>query len=466
MENFSTLLKLYMIQQARPLPDAEDSPKGTPVVPVPHSINLKATLQSAFRFEDETFPEDFANIDPTTITYINYNAVLEMVQNTITMAKSEVITIEPCGLKDALLVNQLALNYVQFHLNLVDTRLEHLQDYLDTQVSWMRYIKWTRPHHAFQRFQQFKEQQQQSRNLCAHLSRAYLELRYTIRQNALGIVKSHVSDSEGHYITNVETLEESRNALLTLLHEIEDQLERSQKSRKVIYYAADRLRIYNKLQRVNLVLKNLSFQLGKVNLDISLITPELMKQLHFSEKKRLRWHFSDKYVFHILCKRQNALKICLDHLDRLLLPESHKLNLYANQVTNLGFLLRYAPADTMPSLSKFAPSAGKTLPKLVPEAKVKKGQPADKVVRNSQRSSPERLSSKPSKVQERLPQEELTAQKEPSDSVLALNLDEIEEQTPSPPSDLPKQSIPEKSVSPRNSPASPQPQDRLPQEQN
>ena len=319
---------------------------------IPHSINFKATLQSIFRFAEDKFPRNSARIDPSNITYINHKSLLEMVRKTIATIKSDVVPIEPTGLKDTLFVTWLSLAQMQFHLNLLETRTAQLLEFLESQFKWQRYIKWTQTHEAFHRYKQLKEQQRDSQQIWEQLNRAYGDLRFTIRHSALAIVKADIFPTERQFIIDIENLESSRAALLELLIEIEDQQHRKQKLDKFFLYAFDRLRIYNKLRAINLALKNLSILLEKVNLDNSFITANLMKELHFKERIRIRWHFSDKYVLRQLNKRQFPLKTLLDGLDRLLQSESHKLNLYANQVTNLGYLLRFTPSPSNQEISR------------------------------------------------------------------------------------------------------------------
>lgn len=344
-----------MIEQITPTLCATMTHESVPAEPVPHSVNLQATLQSVFQFE-ESFPEDCTHIDPTTITYINYRALLEMVRSTCATLQSEVLAMEPAGLKDALLVNQLALSHVQFQWNLLDTRLDHLQDYLQSQASWLHHVKWTRTHNAHQRFQKLKAEHQKMTRIFKHLQHAYWHLRHTIRASALAIVKSQLPSTEKQHITQIEALESARKVLWDLLQEIENQLDLAYKKRRVVYYMADRQRIYNKMHSMNLILNSLLSQLEKVNLDSSALAPEWLRALYF-RKKTWRWYVSDKYVFRTLCQHQPPLQHCLETLDSLLQPESHKLNVYANEVTSLGFLLQFAPMDSPSDSSKSDPPA-------------------------------------------------------------------------------------------------------------
>ncbi|MBF0287294.1 MAG: hypothetical protein HQM14_05695 [SAR324 cluster bacterium] len=354
-----------MIQQA----------KLSPTEMVPHTENLKGTLQSLFRFQGDVLPQSLSKIDITSINYINYKRIVETLKHTLSVIKSEVVSIDPSGVKDALFIARLALDRIEYSLNLIDTRQEHLQEYLDSHPTWLRYIKWTRINDAYKRYQQLQDNQHKSREAQDYLTRAYKELRHCIRQSALAIVKTSVSPGDKNYIADIEGLESSHITLQELLQEIEDQLRQTKKSRKILYYASDRTRIFNKLQAAHLVIKNLAFQLNKVHLDQSFITAELMTQVSFSGNKGLRWHISDKYVFHVLCKRQVALSSLIEGLDRQLQPESHKLNMYANCVINLGYLLKYAPTTNTPKISEFSSSfQEQPLPSLAPTIKEKKRQ--------------------------------------------------------------------------------------------
>ncbi len=350
----------------------------SPAESVPHSINLKATMQSIFRFAEDRFPRNSARIDPSGITYINHRSLLEMLRKTVSTIKSDALPIEPAGLKDILFVTWLSLAYMQFHLNMLESGLGHLSEYLDSQLKWLRYLKWTRTHDAYRRYQQLKEQQRDSRQVWEQLNRAYGELRNTIRRCALAIVKADVSPAERQWIIDVENLEHSRAALAELLDEIEDQQHRERKLSKFFFHAPDRLRIYNKFRGANSALKNLPIQLEKTNLDHSFVTANLVKELRFKERRSLRWRISDKYILRQLNKRQFPLKTLLEGLDRLLQSESHKLNLYANRVSNLGYLLRFTPSPSNPQVSRIfgAGEESPPLPDLVPDPSKSASAPA------------------------------------------------------------------------------------------
>ena len=379
---------------------------------VPFSISLKATLQSIFRFAEDKFPKNSARIEPSSITYINHKSLLEMVRKTISTIKSDVLPIEPAGLKDTLFVTCLSLAHMQYHLNLLETRLAHLWEYLSGRFRWRRYIKWTRTNKAFRHYQLLKEQQRDSRRIWEQLNRAYRELRHTIRHSALAIVKADVSSTEGQFIIDIEKLESSRTALLELLYEIEDQQHRKQKLRKIFFYASDRLRIYNKFRGANLALENLSIQLERVDLDNSFITLDLLKEIHFKERKRIRWYISDKYVLRQLDKRQFPLKTLIDGLDRLLQSESHKLNLYANQVTNLGYLLRFTPTPSIAELPGILVEKDHSPPLPSPTPGASKNETA------SANEAPHSEESSPTSVVDG---------QENGNSVLTLSLEEIDE---------------------------------------
>ncbi len=382
--------------------------KLSPTEVVPHTENLKGTIQSLFRFQGDVFPANLSKIDITTINYINYKKVIETVKHTMSVIKSEVVSIDPAGVKDSLFIVRLALDRIQYSLNLSDTRREHLQEYLRHQPTWLRYIKWTRTNDAYKRYQQLQASQYKSKEAQEYLTRAYKELRHCIRQSALAIVKTSISPGDKNYIADIEALENSRATLQELLYEIEDQLQQTKESRKTIYYTSDRTRIFNKLQAAHLVIKNLSFQLGKVHLDQSILTSELMTQLHFNGKKGLRWHISDKYVFELLCKRQVALNALIEGIDRQLQPESHKLNRYANCVINLGYLLRYVPAASTPKISEFSSTLqDQTLPNLAPTIK-------DKKKKAPRKSPPASNYKQPTAIEE-------------EESILTLGLEEIED---------------------------------------
>ncbi len=342
----------------------------SPADSVPHSINLKATMQGIFRFAGDRFPKNSARIDPSRITYINHSSLLEMLRKTVSTIKSDALPIEPAGLKDILFVTWLSLAYLQFHLNLLESGRVHLWEYLETQFKWLRYLKWTRTHDAYRRYKRLEEQQRDSRQVWEQLNRAYGELRHTIRRGALAVVKADVSPAERQSIIDVEKLEHSRTALAALLDEIEDQQHRARKMKKFFLYASDRLRIHNKFRSANSALENLPVQLEKAELDPSFVTANRVKELHFKERKYLRWRISDKYILRQLNKRQFPLKTLLEDLDRLLQSESHKLNLYANRVTNLGYLLRFTPSPSNPQISRIFDTGNESapLPDLVPDS--------------------------------------------------------------------------------------------------
>ena len=250
---------------------------------VPHSINLKTTMQGIFRFAEDRFPRNSARIDPSRITYINHAALLEMLRKTVSTIKSDALPVEPSALKDILFVTWLALAYLQFHLNLLESGLAHLWEHLDSRSRWQRYLGWTRTRNAYRRYQRIEEQQRDSRQVWEQLNRAYGELRHTIRDCALAIVKADVTPAERQWIIDVEKLERSRAALAELLDEMEDQRYRERKLSKFFFHASDRLRIYDKFRGANSALQNLSIQLEKTKLDPSFVTAKLVKGLHFKK---------------------------------------------------------------------------------------------------------------------------------------------------------------------------------------
>ncbi|MBF0276987.1 MAG: hypothetical protein HQM13_04325 [SAR324 cluster bacterium] len=401
--------------------------KNPPAETVAHTTNLKAILQSLLRFQDETSPKNLSSIDPTSIIYINYKKVIEMVQNTLSMIKSEVVGIDPGELKDTLYIVRLSINFVHYQLNLADTRIEHLKEYLESRLSWQRYVPWSRTHDAFQRYQELQENQKKSKVLLGHLNRAHIQLRYTIRQSALAIVKTEVTSGESQYIAEIENLELSRLALLELQYEIEDQLDRAQKSRKIIYYEADRSRIFNKLHAANLAINTFTSQLKKLQLDDSLISAEMIQALYFNEKKGFKWRFSDKHVFTVLCEHQVELKNFIERTDLILQQESHKLNLMANQVTPLGFLLKYSPG----AITAKAINSSKVQVKN--EVQVPK-ETGLKIESGSQKNTPAQQNTSKSKLVRKAKPElgsksEATVNEDKSDSdepILRLDLEEID----------------------------------------
>ncbi len=379
---------------------------------VKHSANLKTMVNSLFSFGQELSLEDLKTIDVATITAVNYDKIIETVEHAVSVVKSEVVGIDPPTLRDTLFLIRLAMDQVQYQLILVNVNLKREQEMLDAQPAWRRHIKWTRAYRSYSRHQHWTTEQQDMQGLWNRLSTTYTEFRRTIRQVTLSIVKAHVPPAEKHYITDVETLEAARTILLRLLNEIETQLRWHAQNRRVVYYEADRIRIFNKLQSVGQVMGTLTFQLSKLHLESAILTPDLIESLKFKEKKGFRWYVSDKRIFRLLTQREVPLRSLIESLDRLLQPESHKLNLRANNVAYLGELLRYAAATTATSETK-PPATAKPQKRTTPE-------------RSSVTPIPLRTKNKLKKRPEVAPLE-LTEEEESEENILTLGLEEVEE---------------------------------------
>lgn len=320
-------------------------------IDIQHSQNLKAFVTSLFRFQEDRQPADITQIDVTTITYVNYNKLIENIKNAISAIKSEVIFVDPSGLKDSLLILKMAIDRVTYNVNMTDTRLEHLREYLLNQPSWKRNFRWNKVNEAFVKYEKLEENQKKFRKILTSLERVSYEFQRAIRQIALAVVKSRISKEDRAYINDVEILEEALSNLRRLQLEIGEQMYRKSEFGRVTYYEVDRTRFLSFFGAVDFSLQNLTALLTKLQLDADMITELLNQAEVFKIKKGLRWVFSDRYVFRRLMDCNILADNLIVNLERTIQPESQKLHMYANQVLGIGRLMDYeqAPAGSQSS---------------------------------------------------------------------------------------------------------------------
>ena len=218
------------------------------------TLNLKATIESIFRFQDNVPPPPPDEIDITTITYVNYKKVIDMVTHCISTIQSEMMTIDPCDLKDVLFILQLAVSTLQYRLNLTDSQIEHLQEYLNAQPEWKRYLG-GQARRSLQQYQQLQTDYKKLTRTWSLLTRRSFELQRTIRHMALAMVKSELPANERKFIIGIEILEEQKAQLVQVLTEIEVQIQQAIERGKIIYYEADRAKIFNVLLKMKLALE-------------------------------------------------------------------------------------------------------------------------------------------------------------------------------------------------------------------
>ncbi|MGK5092341.1 hypothetical protein WDW89_10075 [Deltaproteobacteria bacterium TL4] len=325
-----------MIRQLSPTQKAQIS----------HTTHLRATLHSLFRFQDNRPLPPPDEIDITTISYINYKKISEMVTSCLSVIHSEVVTIDPSSLKDIVFIVQLALERTQYKINLNASRIDYFQEMLEEQPPWKQYWRWGRVYEAHERLKKLLENESKWSRIQSRLKQHFEELQRSIRQAALAVVKSESDPQKREHLTNIESLEETRGHLWRVLTEIEQQTLRVQENKRIVFYEVERSRIFNGLMRMKLVLDPILSQLQKSNLDTGFISPEMMGKLRFEGKQSLRWRFSDRHVFQHLTSFEAPLRLMLEGLDRVLQTESLLLNIEANQVIGIHSLIHDLPEVT------------------------------------------------------------------------------------------------------------------------
>ena len=339
------------------------------------NTHLRSTIQSLFEFAEHQVPTQFDDFDLNQITYINHRKVVDLCQSASSIIHSEIVNIDPITLKNTLHVTHLSLEYLGLQINRIDSQLEKLQTFYQKYPSWRRLIWRSKIQTAYKKSMKLKEKMQELEIKKKTTNHEYLLLQKNIRQVALAIVKTEIPEKEKQHLQDIEALEASFQILQSLLRETEHQ-KSTHRTHKVAYYEVDRIRILSALQQSNLVLNQLLFQLNKVNLDTSILTREVYDVLLFEEKKGMKWH-SDRFLFQQLLQREMTLQIFLEGFNRVLQPESHRLNMYADRIAEFHFLTPYSleknDTDTKPLEERVPPHPK---PRSTPEVELEKNDEA------------------------------------------------------------------------------------------
>ncbi|MBF0350726.1 MAG: hypothetical protein HQM11_06820 [SAR324 cluster bacterium] len=306
---------------------------------ISYSNNLKNTLQSLFRFQDDIPPPPPEFVEVSSITYINYKKILEMSRNTIAVIKSEVVAVDVSEVKDVLFILQLAIYRTSYKLNILDTRLEQLETFISSQANWKIHWPWTKSYDAHVKSKNLKTEYEKGKQLLDKLKFQHQELQRSIRQMALAMIKHDLPPEEHERLLAVELLEDTRTHIFYILESIDEHIHQAQQLKKIVYYESDRIQIYNALSKINLLMNTLDNHVRILNWNPALFNNEFVTTLKTGVKRGILWYLFDRYVFRLFTLREPPLRLLMERLDHLLQPESYRLNRYAEQVAGLHSLI-------------------------------------------------------------------------------------------------------------------------------